>query len=84
MENIYEALIKGNKLDWIDLPPKEALENKKIKVKIMLSWEPKRKSGQGELMSNILKKLADAGGLKSIKNPVTWQRNTRKDRSLNR
>jgi len=84
MENIYEALIKGNKLDWIDLPPKEALGNKKIKVKIMLSWEPKRESGQGVLMANILNKFAESGGLKSIKNPVSWQRNSRKDRSLSR
>lgn len=29
-----------------------------------------------------LKKIAESGGIQSIKNPITWQKNLRKDRSL--
>jgi hypothetical protein len=29
-----------------------------------------------------LKKIADSGGIQSIKDPVTWQKDIRKDRSL--
>ena len=82
MSNVYEALVKGNKLDWIGIPPKEIRNNKKIKVKIILSEEPDDKAKRGLLMAEALKKIAERNGLKSIKNPVTWQREIRKDRTL--
>ena len=84
MANVYEALVKGNKLDWIGIPPKATQGNKKIKVKIILSEEPGDKTERGKLMAEALKKIADISGLKSIKNPAAWQRKIRRDRTLRR
>lgn len=36
----------------------------------------------GVKMAKALEKLADLGGIKSISNPVEWQRIVRKDRPL--
>jgi hypothetical protein len=84
MSNVYEAIVKGNKLDWIGIPPKEIMENKKIKVKVILSEESENKTKRGLLMAEALKKIADRSMLKSIKNPTAWQREIRKDRTLKR
>ncbi len=74
--------MKGNKLDWIGIPPKEVMKNKKIKVKVILSEEPEYKTKRGLLMGEALKKIADIRGLKSMKDPIAWQRGIRKDRTL--
>jgi len=84
MANIYEVLIKGNKLAWIGIPPKAAEENKKIKAKIILYEELENNEDRGKIMAEALKKIADESGLKSIKNPAAWQKEIRKDRSLRR
>jgi hypothetical protein len=84
MSNVYDAIVKGNKLDWVSIPPKEILENKKIRVKVILSEETVTTKDRGKLMAEALKKIAEGNGLKSIKNPVAWQREVRKDRTLRR
>ena len=40
------------------------------------------KKSNGKAMADALSKIAGNGNLKSIKNPVQWQREQRKDRKL--
>lgn len=42
----------------------------------------KKKSVNGKKMVRSLEKLASLGGVKSIPDPVAWQREIRKDRKL--
>jgi hypothetical protein len=37
----------------------------------------------GEKMAQALEKLAKSGGIKSISNPLSWQKESRKDRDIN-
>ncbi len=39
-------------------------------------------TGSGKNMKKALEKLAKQGGIKSISNPVEWQKQIRKDRKL--
>lgn len=82
MSNIYEAVVEGNKLYWIGIPPKTA--NKKIKVKIILSEESDEELDRGKLMAEALTKISETSGVKSVKNPKAWQKINRKDREINR
>lgn len=82
MANVYEALVEGNKLYWIGIPPKAA--NKKIKVKIILSEDSDENLDRGKLMADALTKISESSGAKSIKNPVAWQKKNRRDRELKR
>lgn len=56
--------------------------------KLGLSISPPKKSAKplnknnGEELYKLMKEKAKAGGIKSIKNPVKWQREQRKDKPL--
>ena len=43
-----------------------------------------KKTSKGKTDVSALKKLSENGGVKSIKDPVEWQKETRKDRELPR
>ena len=35
-----------------------------------------------ETLKDLMREMSASGGIKSIKNPIEWQRETRKDRNL--
>lgn len=79
----YRATIHGDRIEWDDEIPKSLKNKKPIKVNVTLvSVGPKLKKSNGKKMAEILGKIAAAGGIPSIKDPVKWQREIRKDRPL--
>ena len=82
MYTTIEALYDNGKI--VPLKGKIKIKRGKVLVTIIESDEPEHKTERGELMAEALKKIADKSGLKSIKNPVSWQREVRKDKTLSR
>ena len=83
MSNTYRAVLKGDHLEWVDHKPDNA-EDKPldVQVKVLDRGISSQRKSRGAEMAAWLKKIADRGGVKSIQDPVAWQREIRKDRPL--
>lgn len=77
----YRATIRGDKIEWEGEAPKGLTRNRTITVEVT-TVRVNRKKPNGEKAAEILAKIAAIGGVKSIKDPVKWQREIRKDRKL--
>jgi len=78
MLRTYKAVLRGNRVEWIDTPP---APTRPTPVHITLldeSAEPAR----GQEMARVLEALAQGGGLSGIPDPVSWQREQRQERTL--
>jgi hypothetical protein len=80
MLRTYKAVLRGNHVEWVDAPP---VPTRPTPVHITLleeSAEPPRARGQE--MARALEALAQSGGLSSIPDPMSWQREQRQERTL--
>ncbi|MEK7249055.1 MAG: hypothetical protein AAB209_01400 [Bacteroidota bacterium] len=81
----YEAILKGNEVEWLGEMPDAVRTKKPVYVEIVLleeSAQHPRTQSDPKAMFAALEKIARMGGVKSIPDPVVWQRETRKDRPL--
>lgn len=81
MLHTYKAMLRGNRVEWLDAPP---AHSRPTAVHITLLEEEKTEveSARGLEMLAALEALANAGGLRAVPDPVTWQREVRQDRPL--
>jgi hypothetical protein len=80
MFRTYEAVIKGNLIEWQgEIPPLK--EETRVQVTIeeppLISKEERKRA-----LLAALDGLAASGAFSEIKDPVAWQREIRKDRPL--
>jgi hypothetical protein len=81
--NTYNAILKGNELEWLGEKPEGVGAGRPLKVQVkIVEEESEQKKPNGKLAVEALEKLAAMGGIKSIPDPVAWQREIRKDRPL--
>lgn len=82
MQRIFEAILKGNHLEWADEVPKYG--NRPIKVYVTLQEEDSLTSDElrQKKIVEILEKIAKNNIFADISDPVEWQRELRQDRSL--
>lgn len=79
----YKATIHGNQIEWEDDAPESVKKNDSVGVYVtVIEEDVAQVKPNGEKIAAILQKIADRGGISSIKNPVKWQRSIRKDRPL--
>jgi hypothetical protein len=78
----YRATIHGDKIEWEGEAPRGLKGDRTITVEVIPVAETRRKRGNGKKMAEALAAIAALGGVKSIKDPVKWQREIRKDRPL--
>ena len=82
----HRALLTNGRLEWEGETPVEISKTGPTTIDvIVVSPNPKLKKPNGKKMAEALRALralADGGGIKSIKDPVKWQRAIRKDRPL--
>jgi hypothetical protein len=83
MQRTYRALLRGDRIEWKGQTP-SCEKDRPLEVEVtVLDDEPARKTGsRGEEMAAILEELAGMGAFSEIEDPVSWQRNTREDRTL--
>ena len=77
----YRATIHGDRIEWNNEVPKSVRDKKTITVDVAVV-AAKSKKPNGKKMAEALGKIAAKGGISSIKDPVKWQREIRKDRQL--
>lgn len=83
MLEIYKASIQGDTVTWNDDVPVAIKNGESVDVVITLRDEPiSRSKADTRRAVDALQAIADRGGIKSIPDPVKWQREIRKDRPL--
>lgn len=84
MLTTYEAVLRGNHLEWAREVPEYVKTNLPLNVHVtFLDVLPRDNAAStGRRMADILEKLAALPAFADIDDPVAWQREVRKDRSL--
>ena len=83
MLETYQATLQGNYIEWSGDAPPQVSNNEKIKVFVTI-LDQSQSASNGKAMADALEKLAAAGSLTEITDPVEWQREQRQDRVLNK
>ncbi|HEV7669085.1 MAG TPA: hypothetical protein VGS22_11205 [Thermoanaerobaculia bacterium] len=82
----YRAVLKGNRLEWQGETPSEIAAERSILVDVTILGEERfsasREAHAGERMAAALESLAASRAVIDIEDPVGWQREGRRDRSL--
>jgi len=82
MGRIFEAILKGNLLEWTNEVPKQG----DLPVRVYVTLEEARSSLSAEFrrqrIVEILEKIATSNVFANIHDPVEWQRELRQDRPL--
>ena len=78
----YRAILKGNRLEWIESEPTHLDSEQPVEVTILDTPGDVDTTTQGQRMAKALERLAAANTFAHIKDPVAWQREIRKDRPL--
>ena len=85
MLNTYKAKLKGDHIEWAESPP-PALNGGTTDVLVtVLGSHEAVTADKAELRRRrvaALERIAARGGIKSIPDPVAWQREMREDRPL--
>ena len=79
----YRAIIHGNTIEWDGDSPKDLRSNGEIMVDVtVVDRSGSANEPNGRKAVEILQRIADRGGIKSIPDPDQWLRETREDRPL--
>lgn len=78
----YRAILKGNRLEWVESEPTDLDAEQPVEVTILPTVGESESNTQGQRMARALERLAEANAFADIKDPVAWQREVRKDRPL--
>ena len=84
MLRTYEAILTGDRIQWIGEAPKLGASTR-VYVTVLATDEselPSRPQSDGRAAAAALEELAKLNAFESIKDPVEWQREIRKDRPL--
>lgn len=82
MQRIFEAILKGNLLEWANEVPRQA--DRPVRVYVTLQEERSTLSAEfrRQKIVEILEKFAASNVFAEISDPVEWQRDLRQDRPL--
>ncbi|MEC4896064.1 MAG: hypothetical protein SAL07_24190 [Oscillatoria sp. PMC 1051.18] len=81
MLRTFNAILKGNSLEWVDDAPQ--MSDRAIQVQVTFLENPGETSDRDRTskMAEVLEKLAQIKAFAEV-NPETWQREVRQERSL--
>jgi hypothetical protein len=79
----YKATIHNERIEWESEIPADVKNGDRVEVEITLAQKPLTQSVADRRRAlAALKAIADRGGIRSIPDPVAWQREVRKERPL--
>lgn len=79
----YRATIQGDRITWDEDVPSAILDRESVDVIVTLNDQPISQSkADSRRAVEALQAIADRGGIKSIPDPVKWQREIRKKHPL--
>jgi len=83
MVSTYRALLRGNRLEWLEEAPESQTNHPlHVQVTILEQGTVAEDLSRGQAMAALLEHLAARGALSDITDPVIWQRELRQDRAL--
>ena len=81
MRRIYKAILRDDRIDWLDGSP-ETAEPISVDIIILDKAKPELSQAKEKTAGELLAVLAEKGTFAEIKDPAAWQREQRKDRPL--
>jgi hypothetical protein len=81
----YKAILKGNRLEWREEEPEALPPGQELSVMVTILDEPTSSGslpGRGSRMVDALERLAKAGGVGGIGDPLAWERDSRREKAL--
>ena len=79
----YQALLKGDRLEWTEAAPRLQPDQQSVKVYVTIVPEDEAAvEARGRRKTEALEKLDELGTFAELKDPVEWQRELRRDRPL--
>ena len=82
MLETYKATIHGDKIEWETDAPKILRTEKSVEVVVTIVDKQVNSNANGRKMAEVLSKIANNGGIKTIENPSEWQSEQRRERNL--
>jgi hypothetical protein len=83
MTEKYRATIQGDRIEWSGNAPSDVNDRSILTVVVtVVSTDRLAGKPNGNRMAKALANIAARGGIKSIPDPVKWQRKMRRDRPL--
>jgi hypothetical protein len=83
MDSTYKATVRGDRIEWEDDVPEEVRSRPALSVIVTIAEQTNEADKTaGRPMAAALERLAQQGGVRSISEPVQWQREQRKDRNI--
>ena len=81
MSTTYKAILRGDRVEWLGAAP-ETSGGVAVQITVIEEETAAQREARGRAMAEALQQIADAGGIPSIPDPVSWQREIRRDRPL--
>ncbi len=81
MARSYKAVLRGDRVEWIDPPPVRPAAIM-VQISLLEGAPPDPDPDRGRKMAKVLDDLARIGAFADVENPVRWQREVRRDRAL--
>ena len=83
MVRTYRALLRGNRLEWLEEAPEAQTDQPlSVQVTIIEQRTGAEEVSRGQAMAALLEQIAARGTLSDMADPVKWQRELRQDRPL--
>ena len=79
MSNTYQAVLRGNRLEWSGEVPDRLTEDRPVRVSVTIL---ETSDDQGQRMAAALEKLAHLNAPSTIADPAAWEREQRAERHL--
>lgn len=81
MSRIYNAVLRGDRLEWVDRAPTVG-QATPVRITLLDESPTRSRENRGRVMAEALESLADIDGCAAITDPSHWQREIRRDRGL--
>ena len=82
MQETYEAILRGDHLEWSgEARPSPADPDRPVAVRVTI-LDDATATGNGRLMAEALGQLAASHALTSLEDPISWEREVRRERPL--
>ena len=82
----YKALLQGDHLIWLDGEPEAIKKTGAVLVYVTIAEDASSSDSdvreRGRKMGELLNRLAERNALSEIDDPVMWQRDLRRERTL--
>ena len=79
MSNTYQAVLRGNRLEWSGEVPDRLTEDRPVRVSVTIL---ETSADQGQQMAAALEKLAHLKAASAIADRAAWEREQRAERRL--